>query len=81
MKIDREGRIPPYQQLADHLRRQIVRGQIPPGKRIPSMVELEQDTGLARDTIRKAVQVLKDEGLVETVMGMGIYVIEDENKS
>lgn len=39
-----------------------------------SLVELEQQYGVARDTLRKAVQVLKDEGLVETVSGMGVYV-------
>lgn len=33
--------------------------------------------GLARDTLRKAVKVLKDEGLVETEPGMGIYVERD----
>ena len=74
--IDREGRVPPYQQIAAALREQIASGQIPPGRRIPSLVELEQTYGVARDTLRKAVQVLKDEGLVETVPGMGIYVVD-----
>jgi hypothetical protein len=41
-----------------------------------SLVELEAEFGVARDTLRKAVQVLKDEGLVETVQGMGIYVVK-----
>jgi GntR family transcriptional regulator len=72
--IDREGPVPPYQQLAAVLRQRIVSGQIPPGRAIPSLVELEQEYGLARDTLRKAVAVLKDEGLVETVKGMGVYV-------
>ncbi|MER7063909.1 GntR family transcriptional regulator [Streptomyces albidoflavus] len=74
--IDREGPIPPYRQVANALRARILAGEIPVGRRIPSLVELEGEFGLARDTLRKAVQVLKDEGLVETVSGMGIYVIE-----
>ncbi|WP_286248232.1 GntR family transcriptional regulator [Streptomyces graminofaciens] len=74
--IDREGPVPPYRQIADHLRRQIEDGTIPPGRRIPTMVEMEQAYGVARDTLRKATQVLKDEGLVETVRGMGIYVVD-----
>ncbi|MBW8482223.1 GntR family transcriptional regulator [Actinomadura parmotrematis] len=72
--LDREGPIPPYRQIADQLRAQIQSGAIPPGRRIPSLVEMEQVYGVARDTLRKAVQVLKDEDLVETVTGMGIFV-------
>jgi GntR family transcriptional regulator len=75
MSIDREGPVPPYLQIAADLRAKIASGEIPPGRRIPTMVELEATYGVARDTLRKATQVLKDEGLVETVTGMGIYVI------
>ncbi|MCM2427548.1 GntR family transcriptional regulator [Streptomyces sp. RKAG337] len=76
MTIDREGPVPPYRQIAAQLRERIADGSIPVGRRIPSLVEMEQEYGVARDTLRKAVQVLKDEGLVETVNGMGIYVIK-----
>ena len=79
--IDREGPVPPYRQIADDLRRQIEDGTIPPGRRIPSMVELEQRYEVARDTLRKATQVLKDEGLVHTVQGMGIYVVDRSEPS
>lgn len=72
--IDRDGPIPPYRQVADSLRERIRSGEIPAGRRIPSLVELEAEFEVARDTLRKAVQVLKDEGLVETVTGMGVYV-------
>ncbi|MFJ8345001.1 GntR family transcriptional regulator [Streptomyces sp. NPDC094153] len=76
MIIDREGPVPPYRQVADDLRRKIQDGEIPPGRRIPSMIELEATYGVARDTLRKATQVLKDEGLVRTVQGMGIFVVD-----
>jgi len=74
MIIDKEGPVPPYRQVADDLRRQIEDGTFPPGRAIPSMIHLEEEYGLARDTLRKATQVLKDEGLVYTVNGMGIFV-------
>lgn len=80
MIIDREGPVPPYRQIADDIRRQIEDGTIPPGRRIPSMVEMEQTYNVARDTLRKATQVLKDEGLVETVTGMGIYVVDPSRR-
>lgn len=76
MIIDREGPVPPYRQIADDLRRQIEDGTIPPGRRIPSTVEMEQKYNVARDTLRKATKVLKDEGLVESVRGMGLYVVD-----
>lgn len=79
MIIDREGPVPPYRQIADDLRRKIEDGTIPPGRRIPSIVEMEQEYNVARDTLRKATQVLKDEGLVQTVTGMGIYVVDSPN--
>ncbi|GII84616.1 hypothetical protein Ssi03_26060 [Sphaerisporangium siamense] len=72
--IDRDSPIPPYRQVANALRERITSGKIPVGRRIPSLVELEGEFDVARDTLRKAVQVLKDEGLVETVKGMGVYV-------
>ncbi|MER7403884.1 GntR family transcriptional regulator [Streptomyces sp. NPDC000070] len=75
MTIDREGPVPPYRQIADILRARIEDGSISTGRRIPSLVELETEFGVARDTLRKAVKVLKDEGLVETVTGMGVYVV------
>lgn len=76
MVIDRDGPIPPYRQIAAELRERIRSGKIPPGRRIPSLVELEQQYHVARDTLRKAVKVLRDEGLVETVPGMGVYVVD-----
>jgi DNA-binding GntR family transcriptional regulator len=80
MIIDREGPVPPYRQIADDLRRKIEDGTIPPGRRIPSIVEMEQEYGVARDTLRKATKLLKEEGLVETVTGMGLFVV-DRDKS
>ena len=76
MSIDREGPVPPYRQIAAILRARIKDGSIPPGRRIPSLVELESEFEVARDTLRKAVKVLRDEGLVETVTGMGVFVVD-----
>jgi GntR family transcriptional regulator len=76
MIIDREGPVPPYLQIAADIRRKIEDGTIPPGRRIPSTVEMEQEYDVARDTLRKATKLLKEEGLVESVQGMGLYVVD-----
>ena len=73
--IDRDSHVPPYVQVANALRARIENGEIPPGRALPSLVKLEEEFGAARDTLRKAVQVLKDEGRVQTVKGMGVYVL------
>lgn len=74
--IDREGPVPPYRQIAAILRKRIADGEIPVGRRIPSLTDMDKEFEVARDTLQKAVQVLRDEGLVETARGMGVYVIK-----
>ena len=65
------------------LRRRIRDGTYAPGRVIPSEKQLEQELGVARGTVRKAVALLRSEGLVVTVAGRGTYVAsplpEDED--
>lgn len=74
MRIDPEGIDAPYLQLANILRERIVSGEIPPGGRLPSLMELEEESGLARNTVRKALDLLKSEGLVVASQGRGMFV-------
>jgi GntR family transcriptional regulator len=74
VSIDRDGPTPVYVQLAAILRGQIERGEIPAGRALPSETTLMQEHGLARETVRKAVRVLRDEGMVQIVQGRGAYV-------
>ena len=74
MTIDHEGKVPVYLQLAAILREAIGRGDYPPGRRLPSETALMQEHEVARETARKAVRVLADEGLAEVVPGRGVFV-------
>lgn len=74
VEIDHDGPVPVYRQLVDALRAAIASGELPAGRPIPSVVQLQQMTGLARGTVIKAVRVLVEEGLVEIVQGRGAYV-------
>ena len=76
MEIDRYSDVPPWRQLADDLRRQILDGEIEPHRPLPSKRQLTQELGIAGATVDKAIRLLKEEGLVRTVIGMGIYVVE-----
>lgn len=77
IELDRDAMTPLYVQLANVLRDRIRRGEIPVGRRLPSQAELEVETGgtVSRRTIKTALEVLADEGLVQGVQGKGVYVI------
>jgi GntR family transcriptional regulator len=75
MTVDHAGGVPPYQQLAEILRDQIASGELAAGQPIPSIAHLQQTYGLARTTVRKAVKILADEGLVNIVQGWGTFVL------
>lgn len=72
--IDEWSTVPLYQQLAALLRARIEDGTYGPGQRLPSEPRLQQEYGLARDTIRAAVKVLRDAELVITLPGRGTFV-------
>jgi DNA-binding GntR family transcriptional regulator len=74
MDIDRGSIVPIYQQIADALRLGISTGKYPPGRALPSETELADQLGVARLTVRKAVRVLAEEGLVAVVKGRGAFV-------
>lgn len=73
--IDPDARKAPYLQLADILRGRVASGEVEIGRRIPSMTEIEAEYGLSRNTIKKAFDVLKAEGIVEAEPGRGLFVV------
>ena len=75
IKIDTFSREPSYLQLAAILRARIESAEIPPEGALPSITYLVQETGLAVGTIRKAIKVLADEGLIVTVPGRGSFAV------
>lgn len=81
MSIDHEGPTPLYQQLADLLRAQIERGELPPNRPIPTEVRLMQVHELGRDTVRRAIGVLRDEGLLITVKARGTFVVDRQTRA
>jgi GntR family transcriptional regulator len=74
--IDHGAAMPVYLQLSAILRSRIESGELPAGRALPSETTLMQEHGIARETARKAVRVLRDEGLVEVIQGRGAYVVQ-----
>ena len=74
VSVDHDAETPLWQQLASILRAQIQSGELPPGRIMPSESTLMQEHGLARGTVRKAIDALVQEGLVNRVQGRGTFV-------
>lgn len=64
----------PYQQVANALRAAILTRKLTPGEKLPSGSELARRYGVARMTVQQAVRLLRDEGLVVSRQGSGVYV-------
>jgi GntR family transcriptional regulator len=76
--ITRGTPVPPYRQLAAILRDKIASGELAPGQQLPSVITLAADYQIAVPTVRKAIGLLKNEGLVTGVAGYGTFVVEKE---
>lgn len=73
-RLDMYSDVPLYEQLAAMLRERIRTGQLKQLDPLPSETTLEQEFEVSRDTVRRAIQQLRDEGLVFTVRRRGTYV-------
>jgi GntR family transcriptional regulator len=73
-RIDKDRFEPAYAQLATILRKQIAEGLYPPGDKIPSESSISKQYGVAPMTVRQAIGVLTEQGLLERIQGSGTFV-------
>ncbi|MBQ9030979.1 MAG: PLP-dependent aminotransferase family protein [Parasporobacterium sp.] len=73
--IDKSRRIPAYMQLYEQIRRDIVSGIFPYGTRLPSKRIIAEETGISIITAEHTLNILNEEGYVETRPRSGVYVI------
>ncbi len=64
----------PYEDIVDELRASIVNGHLGAGERLPSENELARRYDTSRPTVRRALALLKADGLVTTEQGRGVFV-------
>ena len=72
--IDRSSLEPPYAQVARGMRERILSGEYQAGDRLPSEAELCALYGVSRMTVRRAVKLLAQDGVVYTENGRGTFV-------
>lgn len=80
MSLDRDDPRPPYMQVAASLRARILTRGFAPGEQLPSGAALAEHYGVARMTIQQATRLLRDEGLIVSRAGSGVYVRERTEK-
>lgn len=76
MTLDPDDPRPPYQQVANALRASILTRTFKPGDKLPSQGELATTYGVARMTVQQALRILRDDGLIVSRQGSGVYVRE-----
>jgi len=76
--INRSSPVPLYFQVAEQLERAIVDGELAPGDRISNEVSLANELGLSRPTMRQAIQLLVDKGLLVRKRGVGTQVVHGQ---
>ena len=68
------SRVPLYLQVASVMRQRIDSARWVEGERISTLEELEEEFGVARVTIRQAIELLRAEGLLQAQQGRGTFV-------
>lgn len=76
MSLDPNDDRPPYLQVSSVLRAEILTRKYEPGTQLPSGPELSKRFEVARGTVTRALDLLKDEGLIVTRKGSGSFVRE-----
>ncbi len=74
LNIDQDKRTPKYIQVVDTITEAIRLGKLKKGERILSINELSDEYFLSRDTVEKAYNILRKQGIISSVRGKGFYI-------
>lgn len=75
--IDKQSRIPVYEQVITQFEKLIVSGVLTAGEQIPSVRALALSLAVNPNTIQKAYLELENAGITKSVSGIGRFVSED----
>ena len=74
------GDRPVYQQIMENIRGAILRGELSPGGKIPSVRDLAAEAQVNPNTMQRALSEIENTGIIYTKRGDGRYVTEDTGK-
>ena len=72
--INPDKDIPKYKQVLSEIEEKILDGTLNKGDHLPSMTEIANDTGMSKETVKRALVVLRDRGLIASCPGKGYFV-------
>lgn len=81
IKIDASSRQPKYQQILDAVILSIEKGELHHGQQLPSISELSAWQNVAKVTVAKAYEDLRQRGVIQAKQGKGFYVATTEVRS
>ena len=74
VKVDRTETTPLHDQAAAEIRRAIAEGEAGPGERLPLAKDMAAVLGVNKNTVLRALHILREEGLLDFQRGRGITV-------
>ena len=74
-KVNRDETVPLHEQVAAEIRRAIAEGEAAQGERLPPAVDLAAVLGVNKNTVIRALHILRDEGLLDFTRGRGVRVV------
>ncbi len=81
VNVDRSDPVLLHDQVAAEVRRAIAEGEASPGERLPLVKDIAAVLGVNKNTVLRAMHILRDEGLLEFTRGRGITVSGSPEKS
>jgi GntR family transcriptional regulator len=81
VKIDRSDTTALHDQVAAEIRRAIAEGEAGPGDRLPLAKDMAAVLGVNKNTVLRALHLLRDEGLLDFQRGRGITVAGTPERS
>jgi GntR family transcriptional regulator len=81
VKVDRSDPLALHDQVAAEIRRAIAEGEAGPGERLPLAKDMAAILGVNKNTVLRALHILRDEGLLDFQRGRGITVAGTPERS
>ena len=78
MDIDFNAAYPIYEQVIEEIKKEIVRGELKAGAKLPSQRQLARKIDVNPNTVQRAYREMEQRGLVETKRGRGTFIKDDQ---
>lgn len=80
VNIDRTEPVALHDQVAAEIRKAIAEGEAAPGERLPLAKDIAAVLGVNKNTVLRAMHILRDEGLLEFSRGRGMTVVGEPER-